>query len=584
MTLNERKKVVSEIKELAKQEDLDAIMEQLDERITEYRRLFEDERREKLQAFISDGDKPEDFEMPKSEEDHLFDQLIVLIKDKRKKYLEQKRKSEQNNADLKRELLKEFEALLQNDENIGKSFETFYAIKDRWKAIGSVPATQYRDLQHAFHQNCEQFYYDIKIYKELQQHDLKKNLELKRDLLERMTRLLEEKSIKETEVLLKAYQVEWDDIGPTFQEEWVKVREEYYALVKQLGEKISAHFKTIRDRQKENLQAKQELIAALKQLIEEKPSTPEVWRTATEKVEEIQENWKKVGFALKSKNNDVWKDFKTALNAFYEERKQFFSEAREQYAEVEQRKKDLIDRVGVLLDTTANAAEINWKDATETVKQLQNDWKKSGVMMRGAEQKYFKKFRARCDAFFEKKAAFFKAIEVQKDMAAEELKTFFESVEQSEALTKAESARDASLRILEDWKAKSADWGHQAEKAGDKLFAILEKSIVKAGITADDAAAFLMEQRMGQSANKEEALAAISRESKQLHNVLDKLKMEKQESEHALALFSGNQKHPVFLETGKRIADLEKRMVEVEKRLKLLKDMRKNVQSKNPQE
>jgi hypothetical protein len=182
MTLNERKKVVSEIKELAKQEDLDAIMEQLDERITEYRRLFEDERREKLQAFISDGDKPEDFEMPKSEEDHLFDQLIVLIKDKRKKYLEQKRKSEQNNADLKRELLKEFEALLQNDENIGKSFETFYAIKDRWKAIGSVPATQYRDLQHAFHQNCEQFYYDIKIYKELQQHDLKKNLELKRDL------------------------------------------------------------------------------------------------------------------------------------------------------------------------------------------------------------------------------------------------------------------------------------------------------------------------------------------------------------------------------------------------------------------
>lgn len=578
MQTTDRKKVVAEIKELAKHDDFESVTDKLEERVAEYRRLFEEDKRLKLEAFIADGDKPEDFVMPKTDDDLLFEHLLLAVKDKRKRYLEQKRKQENDNAEIKTQLLREFDALLQDDEHIGKAFEAFNSIRDRWKKIGSVPPGMYKDLQHKYHEHCDRFFYDIKIYKELQQNDLKKNLELKRDLLDRMTRLLNEPSIRETEVLLKAYQIEWDEIGPTFQDEWQKVREEYYHLVRQLSDKIGNHFKTIRDRQKENLQAKRELVDELKKVSASSPQNPADWKAATDKVDELQNRWKQIGFALKGKSDEVWKEFREGVNAFYETRKQFFAAHREKFASAENHKKEIIDKVKQLLQQSEDAA-FNWKEGTEAVKKLQDDWKRTGNLMRGAEQKVYQKFRGQCDAFFEKKSLFFKSLDAAKDQAASEIKAFMTEVSASNLLKNAESAREEAERLADLWHQKSEEWGKQAEQAGERLFAVMEEGMVKAGLAADEAAQTLMEIRLKQAGQSEDILAALSRESKNIHLRLDKLKAERQEAENALALFSGNPKHPVFIETGKRIAQTDKRIESLQQRLSLLREMRKKAQS-----
>jgi hypothetical protein len=577
--MTDRSKVVAQIKELAKQEDVEAVIEQLEEKVQEYRRLFEEDKRQKLEAFIADGDKVEDFEMPKTDDDKLFEQLMLAIKDKRKKLLEQKRSTELQNAALKRALLAEFEELLQNDENIGKAFNAFNSIRDRWKNVGHVPAAQYKDLQHEYHKYCERFFYDIQIYKELQQHDLRKNLELKRDLLQRMTKLLEEPSVRETEMLLKAYQVEWDDIGPTFQEDWQQLRDEYFAVVKQLSDKISTHFKSIRDRQKENLQKKLEIIEQAKDILSNLPAFSAGWNEATDKMTALQEEWKRVGFATKARNDEVWKEFKAHVQAFYDSRKGFFAGMREQFSEIEKSKKSLIDSVNTLLKEIEDNASLNWKDATEKVKKLQVDWKKSGILPRGDEQKFYKKFRAQCDAFFERKAEFFKAIDAQKDAAQKAVDTFIEDVEKSEALQQAETARDEVVRIVDAWIDKSKDWGSAAARHSEKLFAKMETALLKAGVAADEAATLLMERRLENTGSAEDKAGAISQESKQLYTRIEKLQEEKKAAENALALFKGNQKHPVFIETGKRIAQLDKGIADATRRLKLLKDIRKQLQT-----
>jgi len=86
--------------------------------------------------------------------------------------------------------------LIKEEENVGKAFATFKEIEEKLRATGDVPGDQYREFQERFTLLKNDFYYNINIYKELQENDLKINLRKKEDLIGLAKDLLKMEDVK----------------------------------------------------------------------------------------------------------------------------------------------------------------------------------------------------------------------------------------------------------------------------------------------------------------------------------------------------------------------------------------------------
>ena len=104
--------------------------------------------------------------------------------------------------------------LIQNEENIGAAFARFNEIKDKWKEVPSVPTDAGREAQDEFYRLQDAFFYNIRIYKALQENDLQINERKKQVLIDKAKELEAVTDIRQLDQLVRDYQKEWMDVGP----------------------------------------------------------------------------------------------------------------------------------------------------------------------------------------------------------------------------------------------------------------------------------------------------------------------------------------------------------------------------------
>jgi len=340
--MERKEELVKEIKTLIKSDNILEVKREIESLFKEYDSIFEKETAEKLAVFVSDGDKPEFFSMPKDDSDHAMEAFKTQFKEKVKNAQESKKAAEKKNYEIKQLLLNELKHLVENEDRISAAYDSFNDIKERWANVGNIPQNHVKEMQHEFRLLTEEFYYKIQIYKELKQNDLKKNFEQKQDVIARLKTLLKEDNIKELEVLMRALLVEWDTIGPTFKEKWEEIKTDFYGTYHELNDKIKTHYKQIRDEQKQNLDKKRALIEKVKSLLSEELKTTKHWQTASSTIKEYQEEWKKIGFVPAAYNQKVWNEFRSVGNELFAKKKEFFGEIKSQQKEISKVKKDLI--------------------------------------------------------------------------------------------------------------------------------------------------------------------------------------------------------------------------------------------------
>ena len=145
-----KEKLVSRLKDLLKKHDFEAAKVEIDKTVDEYRLYVEEERRLKLAVFVADGDKPEFFEMPVDEFDKAFEEYRLRYKAIIKSIREDKIKSEEKNNEKKLELIAELHSVIENEDVISKAFNSFNSIQEKWKTIGNVPNTKFREVQNEY--------------------------------------------------------------------------------------------------------------------------------------------------------------------------------------------------------------------------------------------------------------------------------------------------------------------------------------------------------------------------------------------------------------------------------------------------
>ena len=454
---------IAKMEELSAQEDVLTVSRE----VNELRGKFDDYVLEEERKFqVSQLEAEESGEAIPEQEGDLGKEAFYTVYDaykaRKKEAIDARNAIENENLRQKKELITRLQKVVTSEENIGAAFAAFKEIQEKWNEIGDIPRDKRSDIQKDYSKLLEDFFYNINIYKQLKDHDFKRNHQKKMEIIEQLKELQKEESIKEVEAGLKRIQNEWDGIGPVPNEEWESVKEAYWTEVRSLYNRINRHYEDRREIQRVNMEQKRALIAEVKEHVQELETLTERkhWEDRTAKILDVQKRWKAVGAGPRKENELIWKEFRKECDVFFDAKKAFYDVLNGQFDEVATKKQALIDRANALKDST------DWKETAHQLVRLQKEWKTLGHAGRRNEQKLWKNFRGACDAFFNAREKHFAA----QDEELEGNLTLKNALLEKIAAYKAGDDKSTTLADLKQFSAEFNAIGKVPMKAKDATY------------------------------------------------------------------------------------------------------------------
>ena len=301
----------------------------------------------------------------------------------------------ENNLVLKQAVIEDLKQLLDKQEDVKVTFPEFRAIQDRWKSIGPVPAQNFRNLNETYQLYVEQFYDMVNINRELRDLDFKKNLEAKTAFCEEAEALAQRSDVVEAFRELQKLHEQWKEYGPVEKQYRESIWERFKAATAVINRNYQAHFEGLKEQQEANLAAKTVLCEKAEAVAAREMSASSDWNAGTRELEELQKEWKGIGFASKKDNQKIYDRFRAACDAFFAKKKEFYAGYKESINDNLARKQAICEQAEALKDST------DWKATADTLIDLQKQWKEIGAVPRQKSDALWKRFRAACDAFFE---------------------------------------------------------------------------------------------------------------------------------------------------------------------------------------
>lgn len=280
-----------------------------------------------------------------------------------------------------------------------------------------------------------------------QEQEKEENLTKKLGILERMKFLTE--SQEDTNKIydeFKKLQQEWNEIGQIpvakVNELWKTYQlytEKFYDMVKLNNEFREYDFK-------KNLEQKTRLCEAAEKLAEE----PDVI-SAFHQLQKLHQEFRAIGPVAKDLREEIWSRFKAASTVVNKRHQQHFEELKEKEQNNLDQKTVICEIVeGMEYDTFTTFAD--WEDKTNEILALQAKWKTIGYAPQKMNVKIFERFRAACDEFFRRKAAFFKSVKETMAANLEKKKAFCEKAEALKESTDWKETAEILTKLQKEWK------------------------------------------------------------------------------------------------------------------------------------
>ena len=333
-------------------------------------------------------------ENPFAEVEKGFKELYNTYKKERAEYNRQLDKEREQNQALKEAVIADLKALLEKQEDVNATFPEFREIQNRWRAIGPVPAQSYRNLNETYQLYVEQFYDMVKINRELRDLDFKKNLEAKEQFCQMAEKLAENPNVIEAFKELQELHEQWKEFGPVAKEYRDAIWDRFKAATSVVNKKYQAFFEGMKEQQAENLQKKTVLCEKVEEIAEREVNSSNEWNSFSKEIEDIQKEWKTIGFASRKENQKIYDRFRAACDKFYGRKREFYNEYKDSINANLEKKVALCEAAEALKTST------EWKKATDQFINLQKQWKEIGAVPRKKSEQLWKRFRAACDEFF----------------------------------------------------------------------------------------------------------------------------------------------------------------------------------------
>lgn len=300
-----------------------------------------------------------------------------------------------HNLDTKLALCEEAEKLAQNSD-IPEAFKQLQLLHARWKETGPIPKDQQEPVWERFraasgliNENHHRFY-------EILKKEQEDNLTVKEDICTKAEAVANAAYSKisewnEAAKTIIDLQEEWKRSGTVPQKERNRIYNKFRTACDAFFErKREFHRKTDKERA-QNLKLKIALCEKVEAL---KDSTE--WKTTTDRIIACQREWKKIGPVAGRHSDKIWIRFRTACDAFFNNREAHFKETDAEQEKNLKIKKALIEEVRQFRLSGNNAEDIG------KLKEFQSRWAKTGFVPIKTKDTLQDEFRKAVNAWFDR--------------------------------------------------------------------------------------------------------------------------------------------------------------------------------------
>ena len=204
-------------------------------------------------------------------------------------------------------------------------------------------------------------------------------------------------------------QTEWKTIGFAPQKMNVKIFERFRAACDDFFGRKATYFKTLKDTFKENAEKKRALIEKAKAL---QDSTD--WKATGDKLIALQKEWKTIGMVPKKLGDQLWEEFLSACNKFFDARNAAGAGQRGEERENLEKKREVIEKLKA-------AAEEAGDNIQETVQKLVEEYQAIGHVPFKEKDKLYEEYHAVLDKLYK---------ELNVSVAKRRLNNFKQSLKQ----------------------------------------------------------------------------------------------------------------------------------------------------------
>lgn len=333
-------------------------------------------------------------------------------------------------------------------------FENQYK-KETEKALADFVAdgNPAEDFQHN-KDTKERFYLLIKNYKDQKNAAIKKseaereeNLQIKLRLIEELKELVQkEETLNQTFQEFKDIQERWRNTGMVPQNHINDLLETYHHHVENFYNYVKIN-KELRDLDlKRNFDAKITLCEEAEKLAGNSDINE-----AFKHLQLLHARWKEIGPIPKEQKESVWERFREATSKINDSYHNFFENLKKEQENNLKIKEELCEKAAVIAQSEYKTIS-EWNTAAQTLINLQEEWKHTGLVPIKERNKIYKKFRANCDTFFDRKREFYKILQAEQE---NNLKAKIALCEKAEALqdsTDWKVTTDKLIALQKEWK------------------------------------------------------------------------------------------------------------------------------------
>ena len=242
---------------------------------------------------------------------------------------------------------------------------------------------------------------------------------------------------------------------------WRKTREEEESMYdREMNEKFYAYLDKINAKEDEIISAvkesKQEIIEKAKQIVQKAN-----YKNGNKEMDELLEEWKKTGRSNKKVDDELWDEFRTIRNQFYNDKKEYFDTLFKKFEENKNIKEDIINKA-----IEANKLT-NFKEISSIMDNLMEEWKKSGSAGKENDDDLWKRFSQERKNFFNNRSKYFDEL---KETFASRVEAKKEIINETKKYLATSEFTQEELSNVKELRNKWKEVGFAGKENDDELY------------------------------------------------------------------------------------------------------------------
>ena len=300
----------------------------------------------------------------------------------------------------------------------------FKHLQSEWKKIGPVPRKKSDAIWKRFREACDSYFNWLEAEKQ-------ENLKQKEELCEEAEQLVAESTAEENRQEIAARLIElqqkWKEIGPVPPDQSEVVWQRFREPCDRFFAARQEQFEQEEEERRLNQEHKEEMLARAEEL-----ANRESDKETTVQLQQLQKEWFEIGPAPREKNKELNDRFKGLCDAYFEGRRQFFTDLKAEQLENQKKKESLCLRLENILglspktgagrpgkalslaEELKQAMEDNFmlagrreeqKGVSEEVKRIRQEWERIGPVPPKQIKPLRERYKKALDAYYDSRRA-----------------------------------------------------------------------------------------------------------------------------------------------------------------------------------